>query len=144
MESAIYICPGPWRDLLPPGVRPLTQPREIGKRPWAALALTPQALPLPGEIRCGTLLLPGEWGPPAGVRAERVVTYGLSPRDSLTLSSLRQPVLCVQRALPRPDGTVVEPQEIPLTGLPLPAAELLPLLGLRLLQMPWGQVGKSW
>ena len=74
MESAIYICPGPWRDLLPPGVRPLTQPREIGKRPWAALALTSQALPLPGEIRCGTLLLPGEWGPPAGVRAERVVT----------------------------------------------------------------------
>ena len=31
---------------------------------------------------------------------------------------------------------VVEPQEFPLPELPAPAAELLPLLGLRLLQLP--------
>ena len=65
-----------------------------------------------------------------------MVTYGLSPRDSLTLSSLREPVLCVQRSLPLPDGAVIEPQEIPLRDLPLPAEQILPLLGLRLLQMP--------
>ena len=63
------------------------------------------------------------------ITAETVVTYGLSHRDSLTLSSLAEPVLCVQRRLPRPDGGVVEPQEFPLPDLPAPAAELLPLLG---------------
>ena len=64
------------------------------------------------------------------------MTYGLSHRDSLTLSSLAEPVLCVLRRLPRPDGCVVEPQEFPLPELPGPAAELLPLLGTRLLQLP--------
>ena len=73
---------------------------------------------------------------PERVQAEAVVTCGLSPRDSMTLSSLAEPVLCVQRALPRPDGGTVEPQEFPLPALPGPAAELLPLLGLWLLQMP--------
>ena len=57
------------------------------------------------------------------------MTYGLSHRDSLTLSSLAEPVLCVQRRLPRPDGGFIEPQEFPLPDLPAPAAELLPLLG---------------
>ena len=64
------------------------------------------------------------------------MTYGLSHRDSLTLSSLAEPVLCVQRLLPRPDGGLIEPQEFPLPALPGPAAELLPLLGARLLQLP--------
>ena len=73
---------------------------------------------------------------PERITAETVVTYGLSPRDSLTLSSLAEPVLCVQRQLPRPDGTVIEPQEFPLPALPGPAAELLPLLGARLLRLP--------
>ena len=65
-----------------------------------------------------------------------MITCGLSPRDSLTLSSLTEPVLCVQRSLPRPDGAVIEPQEVPLPPLPGPPEELLPLLGLRLLLMP--------
>ena len=99
-----------------------------------------------GLVRCRILLLPG--GCPlelaAQVHAERVITYGLSSRDSLTLSSLEAPVLCVQRTLPRPDGGVVEPQEFPLSNLPAPAEELLPLLGLRLLQMPLTETGTSW
>ncbi len=86
---------------------------------------------------CRVLLVPGivprRW---SASRRETVVTYGLSSRDSLTLSSLAEPVLCVQRQLPRPGGGVVEPQEFPLPELPAPAAELLPLLGLRLLQLP--------
>ena len=86
---------------------------------------------------CRVLLVPGDCTAPLErITAETVVTYGLSSRDSLTLSSLAEPVLCVQRQLPRPGGGVVEPQEFPLPELPAPAAELLPLLGLRLLQLP--------
>mgnify|MGYP001752222097 FL=1 len=86
---------------------------------------------------CRVLLAPGDRALSLEhVSAETVVTYGLSHRDSLTLSSLAEPVLCVQRQLPRPDGTVIEPQEFPLPALPGPAAELLPLLGARLLRLP--------
>ena len=46
----------------------------------------------------------------------QVVGCGLSPRCSLTLSGLSpRPVLCVQRALTALDGTVIEPQDIPLS-----------------------------
>ena len=86
---------------------------------------------------CRVLLAPGDRALSLEhVSAETVVTYGLSHRDSLTLSSLAEPVLCVQRQLPRPDGTVIEPQEFPLPALPGQAAELLPLLGARLLRLP--------
>ena len=68
-------------------------------------------------ISCACLLVEGTC--PAellsSVKTAYVVTYGMSPRDSLTLSSLREPVLCVQRALTALDGTVIEPQDIPLS-----------------------------
>lgn len=136
MESAIYLCPAPWRAFLPHSAMAPQQLRALGKRRWDLLALTPAGLPVAEPVLCRLLLAPGEHVQLGGVQAERVVTYGLSPRDSLTLSSLTEPVLCVQRALPRPDGLVIEPQEFPLDALPAPAEELLPLLGLRLLQMP--------
>ena len=89
--------------------------------------------------------MPGDCTAPLErITAETVVTYGLSSRDSLTLSSLAEPVLCVQRQLPRPGGGVVEPQEFPLPSLPFPAEALLPLLGLRLLQMPQTKNPFSW
>lgn len=144
MESAIFLCPEDWRHLLPPGVRRLKGPEELGERPWEILALTPEGLARAETAQCRLLLAPGECGALPGIQAERVVTYGLSHRDSLTLSSLAEPVLCVQRSLPRPDGGVVEPQEFPLPPLPFPAAELLPLLGLRLLQMPLDPERKLW
>ena len=53
-------------------------------------------------------------------------------------------MLCVQRTLPRPGGGEVVPQEFPLPPLPGPAEELLPLLGLRLLQMPQTKNPFSW
>lgn len=134
MESAIYLCPAAWRALLPRNAMAPQQLEDLGKRRWDLLALT--RLPVEEQVTCLVLLAPGDHVQLGGVRPERVVTYGLSPRDSLTLSSLAEPVLCVQRALPRPDGLVIEPQEFPLPGLPAPAEELLPLLGLRLLQMP--------
>lgn len=136
MEEAIYLCPAWWRALLPGGVSAPDQMEALTARRWDLLALTAAGVPVGKEVRCHLLLAPGDCLELGGVQAERVVTYGLSPRDSLTLSSLAEPVICVQRALPRPDGLVIEPQEFPLPALPAPAAELLPLLGLRLLQMP--------
>lgn len=89
-------------------------------------------------ISCECLLAGGDCSSEflAHVQTNHIITYGLSPRDSLTLSSLQKPVLCIQRALPRLDGTIIEPQELPLKNLPLPAEQMLPLLGLWLLQMP--------
>ena len=144
MDAAIFDCPMEWVRLLPRGVCPIRRDRELTEHIWPLLALTPkgcQALAEnqadDGKITCRLLLAPGELQAlPPRLQAETVISYGLSPRDSLTLSSLRSPVLCVQRALPRPDGVVIDPQEFPLPPLPGPAEAILPLLGLRLLQMP--------
>ena len=140
MECALFHCPAEWRPWLPPGVRGLERKAELAQAVWDLLALTPSGLLSldKGLVRCRILLLPGG-SPPELVplaNTECLITYGLSTKDSLTLSSLEAPVLCVQRTLPRPDGNVVEPQELPLGSLPAPAEEFLPLLGLRLLQIP--------
>ena len=111
----------------------------LAARCWPLLVLTRRGCEELGDTAamCRVLLAPGDRALSLEhVSAETVVTYGLSHRDSLTLSSLAEPVLCVQRQLPRPDGTVIEPQEFPLPALPGPAAELLPLLGARLLRLP--------
>lgn len=148
MEGAIFDCPAGWVGWLPLGIRRLTAVEELGDQAWTLLALTASGCERLGEqpVRCRTLLVPGDCSPAqlACVRAENVISYGLSHRDSLTLSSLRSPVLCVQRALPRPDGGVVEPQEFPLPDLCSPADRLLPLLGLRLLQMPLTEAPVLW
>ena len=63
--------------------------------------------------RCWELLPQDAWREP--LRACQVVSCGLSPRSSLTLSSLAQRrVLCVQRQLTALDDTLMEPQDIPL------------------------------
>lgn len=139
MDAAIYGCPVEWACLLPPGTRRLERREELSEHIWPLLALTRPACRELGSqrITCRVLLAPGDCGAALDhVRAEAVVSCGLSPRDSLTLSSLAEPVLCVQRALPRLDGTVIDPQEVPLPPLPGPAEAMLPLLGLCLLQMP--------
>lgn len=144
MDAAIFDCPMEWVRLLPRGVCPIRRDRELTEHIWPLLALTPEGCralaegqDAGGKIICRLLLVPGELQAlPPRLQAETVISYGLSPRDSLTLSSLRSPVLCVQRALPRPDGVVIDPQEFPLPPLPGPAEALLPILGLRLLQMP--------
>lgn len=140
--------PAAWAALLPAGVRQVAAAEALADGVWELLAVTREALAQleTCPARCRILLVPGDCPPelPARLGAETVVTYGLSHRDSLTLSSLREPVLCVQRTLPRPDGGVVEPQEFPLPRLPGPAELLLPLLGLRLLQIPQTQPPFSW
>ena len=144
MNAAIFGCPAEWARLLPPGTRRVLRSEELTEHIWPLLALTPegcQALAenqaASGKIACRLLLAPGELQAlPPRLQAETVISYGLSPRDSLTLSSLRSPVLCVQRVLPRPNGRIIDAQEFPLSSLPGPAEAILPLLGLRLLQMP--------
>ena len=91
---------------------------------------------------CRVVLLPGVGRETLGeLRAASAVSYGLSPRDSLTLSSREGDRLwcALQRELVTLDGAVVERQEFPLVppvGLePLPAlaaAGALLLLGLPL------------
>lgn len=141
MDAAIYDCPMEWEGLLPPKTRRVRRAGELSEHLWPLLALTREGCRAletwAGTVTCRLLLAPGDCGNIlTRVRAEAVISCGLSPRDSLTLSSLAEPVLCVQRSLPRPDGTTIDPQEFPLPSLPGPAEALLPLLGLRLLQMP--------
>ena len=148
MECALFDCPKAWRPWLPPGAQGLERKEELAQAVWDLLALTPSGLLQlkNGLLRCRILLLPG--GSPSELvslaDAECIITYGLSNRDSLTFSSLEEPVLCVQRMLPRPDGSVVEPQELPLDNLPALAEDLLPLLGLYLLQMPLTDSRNIW
>ena len=140
MEGAIFDCPAEWAKWLPSGIQRTERPEDLTGKEWPLLTLMGKRVcSLNSErIRCRILLVPGDCDPSrlAQIQTGCVITYGLSPRDSLTLSSLTEPVLCVQRILPRPDGALIEPREFPLPALPAPAADLLPLLGLRLLQMP--------
>lgn len=141
MEGALFDCPAAWEPLLPAEVRPIHHETDLLGRHWDLLALTVEGCRSLGHglpLHCRILLLPGDCCGAllARLRADTVISYGLSPRDSLTLSSLTDPMLCVQRELPRPDGGTVEPQELALRNLPGRAEILLPLLGIRLLQMP--------
>ena len=137
MERAYFKGDG---ALLPRDIHCPETAEALAARSWDLLALTAEGCRLlraeGREVACGTLLLPGEEPLPPRLRAERVVTYGLSPRDSITLSSLTEPVLCVQRALPLACGGVLEPQagpELDARELPLTAEKLLLLYGLWLL-----------
>lgn len=132
MEGVIFCCPPAWRKLLPPGVLGAERAEALAEQYWPLLVLTAGGAgswgirpPCAGCCWCRGIV-PRRW---SASRRRTVVTYGLSSRDSLTLSSLAEPVLCVQRQLPRPGGGVVEPQEFPLPELPAPAAELLPAAG---------------
>ena len=66
-------------------------------------------------LHCGTVLLPGDAGRLLGrICARNAVSYGLSGRDTITLSSRREGRLwvAVQRELVCVDGTVLERQEV--------------------------------
>lgn len=74
-----------------------------------------------GAVDCRVLLLPGAAGPLArGLRCACAVSYGTSPKDTLTFSSLEGEQLCaaLQRELVTLDGGVVEQQEFVLTFPP--------------------------
>ena len=115
------------------------QEKQVSERHPALLVVSPRAavrgLRLPR--RCRTVLLPGGMG---GVspQAASAVSYGASPRDSLTISSREGDTLwaALQRELVTVDGRVVERQEFPVPLAPgeeelsaLAAAGALLLLG---------------
>ena len=107
-----------WQQALPPELEKIEDGGAVRQRCWELLVLDREgARRLSGQGRmplCRTLLLPQDaWREP--LRACQVVSCGLSPRSSLTLSSLAQlRVLCVQRQLTALDDTLIEPQDIPL------------------------------
>ena len=114
------------------------QDRRVSERHPALLVVSPRAaerrLPLPS--RCRTALVPGDISVP--LQAASAVSYGPSPRDSLTISSREGHTLwaALQRELVTVDGRVVERQEFPLGLKPgeeelsaLAAAGALLLLG---------------
>ena len=79
------------------------------------LVVGPGVAALPGQLQCGTVLLPGsQSGLLDRISAKSAVNYGLSGRDTITLSSRRGNRLwvAVQRELVRLDGTVLERQEL--------------------------------
>ncbi len=112
-------------------VRTGRHPAELAPWPLELLAVAPGARGWAGAgaVRCRTVLLPGSAGPLArALLASQAVSYGTSPRDTLTFSSLEGDRLClaVQRELVPLAGAVVEQQEL---VLPLPTgASPLPLL----------------
>lgn len=93
---------------------------QVSEKHPALLVVSPRAAaegaPLPEH--CRTVLLPGEIGERAlPLRAASAVSYGISPRDSLTISSRERDTLwaALQRELVTVDGRVVEQQEFPVS-----------------------------
>lgn len=123
------------------GARAFSALGEAAGHEWDILALTRSALvTLPSAaLRARSLLLPGDSGASftRAIRAFQVVGFGFSPRDTLTLSSLagKERMLCVQRSILTPDGTLIEPQETPIGAefASLGEEQALLLAGIRLL-----------
>lgn len=84
---------------------------------WELLALTRDGAsashaPIP---RTHSLLLPGDCAPTLARHSQQVVSYGFSPRDTITLSSAcNGRMLCLQRNIVTLSGNVIEPQELSL------------------------------
>ena len=90
-----------------------------------------------GPLECGTVLLPGSAGRQLGAfRAKSAVSYGLSGRDTITLSSREgeRVWVAVQRELVRMDGTVLDRQEVAVrVPADMDAMQILALVGALLL-----------
>ena len=82
------------------------------------VVVSPDLIQVPSApTACRALLAPGSLAHLAGeLSAAWVVSYGLTPRDTLTFSSLGQDTLCLalQRELVTLSGDCLEPQEWPL------------------------------
>lgn len=79
------------------------------------LVVGPGVTALTERLVCGTVLLPGSQSRLLDqISARSAVSYGLSGRDTITMSSRRGNRLwvAVQRELVRLDGTVLERQEL--------------------------------
>jgi hypothetical protein len=80
------------------------------------------------EVNCDTLLVPGAFFPAdSSIYASRVVSYGFSPRDSITFSSIgeKKTVITIQRELFTLDGCIIEQQDIPIKNADTPIDDLV-------------------
>ncbi len=134
MGESVCLCREGLAGELPEGVS-----RSAGEGgPWELCALSPEGAAEMAEraVRCRTLLVPeGAYRP--GWQAERVVSYGLDRRSSLTLSSVDGGgVVCLQRSLTDRLGRTVEQQELllPARWRSLAPEERLLLAGVWLLR----------
>ncbi|MEG2421383.1 MAG: hypothetical protein RSB55_07515 [Oscillospiraceae bacterium] len=97
-------------------------PAQFSHEALDLLVIAPNAVGLGGTaaITCRVALLPGGAARSCTLRAESAVSYGLSPKDSITLSSVEGEQICIalQRELVTVGGTIVERQEL---VLPYPA-----------------------
>ena len=109
-RGPFFLPPGNWHGTV------LYAPEELQRCPWELLLLRH---PVPQGIRCAcrVLLFSSEL-PEATLRcvsAERVVSFGLFTRDSLTLAAMgEQKVISLQRELQTLSGRLIDPQELPL------------------------------
>ena len=93
--------------------------RRCSDRHPALLVVSPKAVLEGRELprACRTILLPGSGGETLGeLRAASAVSYGPSPRDSLTISSREENRMwaSLQREVVTLEGHVVERQEFPI------------------------------
>lgn len=96
----------------------------VGRRPGLSFVYPGYAGPLPAS---GVLLLPGDRERPL-YGAPLAVTYGFSPRDTLSLSSIgpESCLLDVRRRVPLPGGKLSERGEVHLlTACRMSAADVL-------------------
>ena len=95
---------------LPPAFVRLISPDQ----PADLLVLVPGCEP-PASPPCRTLLMPGQHGFPI-LSAAQVVSYGPSPKDTITFSSLdsHRLILSLQREIVTLAGTRLERQEFPV------------------------------
>lgn len=118
---------------------PAQHPAELAPRPLELLVVSPGAVGWAGAeaVNCRMVLLPGSAGPLArAFEAKSAVSYGTSPRDTITISSLEEERLClaIQRELVTVGGGVVERQELVLPFSPeLPPLPYLAAVGTLLL-----------
>lgn len=113
---ALYGCFCPEHDLvtaLPPEICCRSDGRAAPNAVWDLFALTTEgaARLCMTALRCRTLLVPEERYSSAW-QVKQLVSYGLSSRSTLTLSSMGEHnVLCVQRRIYTCGGTVAEEGE---------------------------------
>ena len=121
-------CAGLLSRALPPGLWARCHPAQASGVYDLLLVAPDWCGPLPAGLTCRALLWPGRLGPlTEALEAGWVVSYGLTPRDSLTLSSLGRDGLCLalQREVVTLAGRSLEPQEMPLRGFAGVAPELV-------------------
>ncbi|MCI5498195.1 MAG: hypothetical protein MR419_01485 [Clostridiales bacterium] len=104
---------------LPPDLGAALRRGAVGGRADLTV-VSPDLVQVPASpLPCRVLLLPGSLAHLAqAIPAAWVVSYGLSSRDTLTLSSLASPCLTLQRELVTLSGDCLEPQEFPLPHRP--------------------------